>query len=311
MRKRCDVTIGAIWRHLAPGSALPDSWVMDDERPASARRDTDSVGTPSTPTTGLLPGDPEALSRTDLGVESRPGPGAVGAAPVATSSSPQLGLLHRRPPSWRIALCAIETHVDEGELLGEERAMVAGALKARRSQFATGRWCARVALGEVAEMGDVPLLTDEHGAPQWPPGFVGSITHTASWTAAVACRQGWRAGIRSIGLDAEDAAPLPPGVLEVVASRRERGDVHRLTTADPGTPWDTVLFTAKEATYKAWYPLAAVVLSHDDIHVRLSRDGRFSATVRLSAGRAARGARRVRGRWTVGPRVVVSLGVVD
>ena len=141
--------------------------------------------------------------------------------------------------------------------------------------------------------------------------LVGSITHTAGWTAAVAGRRGWRAGIRSIGLDAEAAAALPPGVLEVVASRPEQREIEHLESADPGTPWDTVLFTAKEATYKAWYPLTAVVLSHDDVDVQLSRDGRFSAAVRLSTGRAARGARRVRGRWTVGPRVVVSLGVVD
>ena len=208
-------------------------------------------------------------------------------------------------------MCATETHVDERELLGEERALVAGALPARRSEFATGRWCARVALGQVAGARDLPLLHDEHGAPLWPPGFVGSITHTAGWTAAVAGRRGWRAGIRSIGLDAEAAAALPPGVLEVVASRPEQREIERLGSAEPGTPWDTVLFTAKEATYKAWYPLTAVVLSHDDIDVRLSRDGRFSAAVRLSTGRAARGAHRVRGRWTVGPGVVVSLGVVD
>ena len=142
-------------------------------------------------------------------------------------------------------------------------------------------------------------------------GFVGSITHTVGWTGAVAARGGWRRGIRSVGLDAEAAVPLPPGVIDVVASRRERGDLEHLGTLGPATPWETVLFTAKEATYKAWYPLTGIVLSHGDIEVRLSGDSCFTAVVRTGAARGARGALRVRGRWAVGPRVVVSLGVVD
>lgn len=141
-------------------------------------------------------------------------------------------------------------------------------------------------------------------------GFVGSITHTAAWTGAVATRRGWRAGIASIGLDAEAAEPLPAGVLDVVASSREQADIKRLATIDPGTSWDTVLFTAKEATYKAWYPLTGVVLVHDDIDVHLFADGRFVAEARATAA-GTRTTHRVRGRWGLGAGVVVSLGVVD
>lgn len=126
----------------------------------------------------------------------------------------------------------------------------------------------------------------------------------------MATGRGWRAGIRSIGLDAEAAGPLPPGVLDVVASRRERADLERLATLDPPTAWDTVLFTAKEATYKAWYPLTGVVLAHDDIDVHLFADGRFAAEARATTA-GTRTTHRVRGRWRLGAGVVVSLGVVD
>jgi 4'-phosphopantetheinyl transferase EntD len=196
-------------------------------------------------------------------------------------------------------------------LKAAEAPLVTQALPARRSEFATGRWCARHALGQVGAPADVPLLADERGAPRWPLGFVGSISHTAGWTGAVAARAGWWRGIRSVGLDAESAAPLPPGVLDVVASRRERSDLERLESSDAATPWDTVVFTAKEATYKAWYPLTGLLLSHDDVEVRLLEGRRFAAEVRACAAPGARRALHVRGRWALGPRVVVSLAVVD
>ena len=207
-------------------------------------------------------------------------------------------------------MCATETHVGEGALSVSEALLVTDALPARRSEFATGRWCARHALDQVGAPPDVPLLADDRGAPRWPVGFEGSIAHTAGWTGAVAARTGWRRGIRSVGLDAESAAPLPPGVLDVVASRRERSHLERLDHLDAATPWDTVVFTAKEATYKAWYPLTGILLSHDDVEVRLLEGRRFVAEVRASAAPGARGALHVRGRWTLGPRVVLSLGVV-
>ncbi|HSO63883.1 MAG TPA: hypothetical protein VLQ78_02175, partial [Ornithinibacter sp.] len=149
---------------------------------------------------------------------------------------------------WRIGFCASEVHVGEADLLSAEEALVSGTHRARRSEFATGRWCARHALDQVGAPQDLPLLADGRGAPRWPAGFVGSITHTPGWTGAVAAHAGRRRGIRSVGLDAETAAPLPPGVLDVIATRREQDEHERLVTLDPATPWDTVLFTAKEAT---------------------------------------------------------------
>ncbi|HET6967640.1 MAG TPA: 4'-phosphopantetheinyl transferase superfamily protein [Ornithinibacter sp.] len=117
--------------------------------------------------------------------------------------------------------------------------------------------------------------------------------------------------MRSLGLDAEVAAALPPGVLDVVASSRERTDIERLRSLDPPTPWDTVLFTAKEATYKAWHPVTGILLSHDDVEVRLSPDGRFTSVASAASRPGARGALHVRGRWALGPRAVVSLAVVE
>jgi 4'-phosphopantetheinyl transferase EntD len=142
---------------------------------------------------------------------------------------------------------------------------------------------------------------------------VGSVTHCAGWTgAAVARSPGSRfgRGVTSIGLDAEPVAPLPGGVLEVVASPAEQEVVERLAGEQPGIPWDTLLFSAKEATYKAWYPLTGAVIGHDAVRVDLSPAGRFSAVARAPDASGREVAHRVRGRWVLGPRVLVVLGVV-
>ncbi len=201
----------------------------------------------------------------------------------------------------RIGFCATEEPLADVDLWAAEAELVAGATTARRREFATGRACAREALSQL-DLGDHgPLTADGRGAPLWPAGVVGSITHTTGWTGAVAARRGWGRGLSGLGLDAEPVAPLPAGVLEVVASPGERQDLRRLGAADPTPTWPVVLFTAKEAAYKAVYPSTGEVLAHDDVAVDLRADGRFTATARR---------RRVRGRWVQGHRVVVSLAVV-
>ena len=225
-----------------------------------------------------------------------------------------------RSRSWQIGFAATEARSGPGSLLDEEQSLVAGASPARRAEFATGRHCARLALASLSPaLGRMPVLADARGAPVWPAGVVGSITHCPGWTGAVAARSSngvpvLGRGVRSLGLDAEPVAPLPPGVLEVVASPDERESLEQLAGLGgerPGIPWDTLLFAAKEATYKAWYPLAGTVVAHDAVHVELSASGTFSAVARADDALGRVATHRVRGRWVVGPRVLVVLGLVD
>jgi len=209
---------------------------------------------------------------------------------------------------------ASEAPVGDDALLPQEGGLVDGASPQRRAEVAAGRHCARLALSALDhDLGRMPVLTDARGAPLWPPGTVGSITHCAGWTGAVAARsRGSRfgRGIRSLGLDAEPVAPLPAGVLDVVGSDAEREALARLAAERPGTPWDTVLFSAKEATYKAWYPLAGTVVGHDAVRVALSPAGSFTAVATADDTTGREVVLSVRGRWVLGPRVLVVLGVV-
>jgi 4'-phosphopantetheinyl transferase EntD len=118
--------------------------------------------------------------------------------------------------------------------------------------------------------------------------------------------RGHRTGLASIGLDAEVAVPLPEGVLEVVASPAERAALEHLGRSRADLPWGTLLFAAKEATYKAWYPLTGVVLHHEQVRVHLAADGTFHA----EASDGIRMPLRLQGRWRAGPDVVVTLAAV-
>ena len=75
----------------------------------------------------------------------------------------------------------------EAALFPAEEALLARAVQKRRREFATGRHCARSALGALG-VGPAPILPGQAGAPQWPSGIVGSITHCAGYRAAAVAR---------------------------------------------------------------------------------------------------------------------------
>jgi len=221
----------------------------------------------------------------------------------------------RRASTSRISLAATQGPVGADALLAaERRELVEGATSARVAEFAAGRHCAHVALASLdPRFEGMPVLRDPRGAPEWPGGVVGSITHCAGWTGAVVARSRlsrFGRGVAAIGLDAEPIEPLPAGVVEVVASVEEREALARLGAERPGIPWDTLLFCVKEATYKAWYPLTGSVVGHDAVRVELSPTRGFTAVASADDVTGRPTTLKVHGRWRIGPRVVVALGVV-
>jgi 4'-phosphopantetheinyl transferase EntD len=174
-----------------------------------------------------------------------------------------------------VAACAESFGTSAGTgLFPEEAALVARATDKRRQEFATGRECAREALAGL-DMGKSPILRGYRGAPQWPPGIVGSITHCAGYCAAAVART---RDLAAIGLDAEPNAALPGGVLEMVTQPAERARLRDLAAAQPEISWDCLLFSAKEAVYKAWFPLTGRWLGFADADITINAaDGTFTA----------------------------------
>jgi 4'-phosphopantetheinyl transferase EntD len=170
-------------------------------------------------------------------------------------------------------------------LFAEEAALLERAVDKRRAEFATVRGCARRALGELG-LPPVAVLPGERGAPRWPDGVVGSMTHCDGYRAAAVA---WSEKVTTIGIDAEPALPLPGNVLGMVSLPQERALLTRLADAAPTVCWDRLLFCAKEAVYKAWFPLAKRWLGFEDAVIEIDPDGTFSARLLVTGPRVGDG----------------------
>jgi 4'-phosphopantetheinyl transferase EntD len=182
--------------------------------------------------------------------------------------------------------------------LPEEEPLIAKSVDKRRNEFIAVRHCARLALAELG-FPPVPILKGDKGEPRWPEGVVGSLTHCEGYRAAVVGR-GDR--IRSVGIDAEPHDVLPGGVLEAISLPAERSEIGALPG---GLHWDRILFCAKEATYKAWFPLTRRWLGFDDAHITFDVDGsgttgRFTSAILIDpAAKTGPPLTDLRGRWSV------------
>ncbi|WP_217166627.1 4'-phosphopantetheinyl transferase superfamily protein [Streptomyces sp. AC512_CC834] len=194
-------------------------------------------------------------------------------------------------------------HDDAGHLplLPEEEEIVARAVAKRRREFTVVRSCARRAMEKLGVPAQ-PVLTGERGAPRWPAGLAGSMTHCDGYCAAALVRL---TDLASLGVDAEPDGPLPDGVLESIALPAEAVRLRRLDAERPGIHWDRLLFSAKESVYKAWFPLTGKWLdfSEADIEISVGPDDPRGGTLRaalLVPGPTVDGRRLTHfdGRWT-------------
>ncbi|MEU8789339.1 4'-phosphopantetheinyl transferase superfamily protein [Streptomyces sp. NPDC048643] len=168
------------------------------------------------------------------------------------------------------SVVAVESHGDDGTeaapLYPEEQALLTRAVAKRRREFATVRFCARRAMEKLG-VPPAPVLPGERGAPRWPAGLVGSMTHCDGYSAAALARA---TDLASLGIDAEPHKGLPAGVLEAVALPAESARLALLRDRIPAVHWDRLLFSAKESVYKAWFPLTGEWLDFSEADIDIS-----------------------------------------
>ncbi|MFF3019632.1 4'-phosphopantetheinyl transferase [Streptomyces sp. NPDC057939] len=150
----------------------------------------------------------------------------------------------------------------------EEAALVATSTQERREEFTTVRGCARRALAALG-LPPAPVLPGRRNVPQWPAGVVGSMTHCAGYRAAVLSREG---DLMAVGIDAEPDRPLPRGVLESIALPQELAWARTPSVGAARPCRDRLLFSAKEAVYKTWYPLVGTELDFEDAALSFRTD---------------------------------------
>ena len=136
------------------------------------------------------------------------------------------GLLARLLPSG-VCVAEAEDHGQAIALPVSEQALIANAGEKRRRDFALGRDCARRALNAL-HAAPAALLRHANGAPCWPDGIAGSITHTAGYAAAAVASAARFAGI---GIDAERVTGLEDNVARRLFGPEERRWLDGLASA--------------------------------------------------------------------------------
>jgi 4'-phosphopantetheinyl transferase EntD len=178
-------------------------------------------------------------------------------------------------------------------LFPAEAALVRTADPRRRAEFAAGRACARAVMAALG-LPAAPVLTGRAGEPRWPAGVTGSITHCAGYRACAAART---TDVAALGIDAEPDAGLPAGLIESVAGHAERAWIARQAAEGPAVCWDRLLFSAKEAVGKLWYPLTGGWPGFGQVAVFPTAAGAFDAHVAGS---------RLTGRWLARGGLIVT-----
>ncbi len=186
-------------------------------------------------------------------------------------------------PPGLITGCRLIHAGDEQHLLSAENATIATRDPRARAASGAGR---RVAHELLRRLGcaDPAVPRGQLGNPIWPAGIVGSIAHDDELAVAAVARSD---AMRSVGVDIEPALPLPRELEAIVATPRDRqGDLD-------ATIGSRVLFAAKEAVYKASFPLDGRVLGFEDIAVDFE-----SGEAVTSSGR------RLTVRFAISPRIL-------
>jgi enterobactin synthetase component D / holo-[acyl-carrier protein] synthase len=194
--------------------------------------------------------------------------------------------------------------VPGGTLFPAEEAAIARAVDKRRREFSTGRACAHAALVKLG-VPPAPILRGPQGAPEWPDGVVGSITHCDGYRAAAVARA---QDVLTVGLDAEPDDALPDGVLDRIAGPEEQAWLRQTGALISGPSWDRLLFSAKESVYKAWFPLARRWLGFEEAVITIDpAAGVFAARLLVPGpvigGRPLTG---FSGRWAAGHGLVLT-----
>jgi 4'-phosphopantetheinyl transferase EntD len=126
---------------------------------------------------------------------------------------------------------------------------------------------------------DAPIARGASGEPLWPTGVVGAISHSREVAVGVVGRRSEYAGL---GVDVEELARGPsPRAARLVCRPGE------MAWVDPesGTDRLAMLFSAKEAIFKALYPIEHVWLGFADAELTWHAELRaFEARVLKSVG---------------------------
>ncbi|MFY7942520.1 MAG: 4'-phosphopantetheinyl transferase family protein [Burkholderiaceae bacterium] len=203
-----------------------------------------------------------------------------------------------------VAAYEMKGHCTADGLFDSERACLSTASPRRIKEFASGRLCARAALSELG-LATAPVLAGPDRAPIWPTGFAGSITHTEDYCVAVAAKlKRCEPAFRALGVDAEQVGAVTPDLWPQLMLNEEVRFLRHVSEAERNVK-ASLIFSAKEAFYKAQYPLTNGWINFDEVAVELGNNS-FVVTIRNTELPIATHALTFGGRFWVGSHEVVT-----
>lgn len=187
----------------------------------------------------------------------------------------------------------------EGALYDEEEQQIARAVEKRRAEYRAARVLARRALSELG-LPPSPIVNAPDRAPIFPEGCVGTITHTRSLClVALAHADDYLA----LGADVEAATPLKESLFETILRPEEQAALRELDPSDRALR-AKLIFSIKEAAYKAQYPLSKRYFGFSGMRVEV-QDGMFEAEMTIDAPPFPQG-HRFRGRYAIEGGLILS-----
>ena len=146
----------------------------------------------------------------------------------------------------------------------------------KKAHFLGGRYCAHQALSmmkrhglETAQSVDeiqheniIPIQRNEQGAPIWPEGIIGSITHTENFIGAVVESFD---KLRGIGIDTEKI--LGPQSVVMVESLVATEEEKRKSLSFDPFEYFTLIYSAKESIFKCLNPIIKKYIEFHDVTI--------------------------------------------
>ena len=115
----------------------------------------------------------------------------------------------------------------------------------REKEYILGRYCAQQALRDMNFHCNL-IQSSPHGFPIWPDGIVGSISHSKGLCLSAVAKS---SDFQAIGIDVEQFDRMKESSIERIVHSKEKAQIGEdLIKA-------TLLFSIKEAFYKAQYPI--------------------------------------------------------
>lgn len=171
-------------------------------------------------------------------------------------------LLTNIPESF---ICSAEVIFPEvlDSLTPKEIESISPAIQSRLIEFAAGRKIAKNILKRLGHDTIHDLISNLDGQPNWPQGFVGSISHKGNVCAAVV---GPKSKIHSIGLDIENWKPRDLKILDSIITSSEL-ELLKSSAVSLDEKIINLFLSAKESFFKYQFPLTGLRLDFHDIEL--------------------------------------------